>query len=85
MTTRNLVHRLNRINGQIEALKRNLEENGTEDCIRNIQLLKAATNAMKKFGEAYIQEHLVECMENGVNQKELESNLKQVVQSAFSL
>ena len=85
MSTRNLIHRLNRINGQIEALKRNLEEHGTQDCVRNIQLLKAATNAMKKFGEAYIQEHLVECMDTGVGKRELETNLKQVVQSAFSL
>lgn len=85
MQSKELIHRLNRISGQIDALKRNLEDNGTADCVKNMQLLKAATNAMKKFGEAYIRDHLTECMEKNTNPKELGENLQDVVKSAFSM
>lgn len=85
MKNKELVHRLNRIIGQIEALKRNLQQEEANDCVQNMQLLKASTNAMKKFGEAYIKRHLSECMQNGDNAKELEENLNQVVRSAFSM
>ncbi|MCB1173989.1 MAG: metal-sensing transcriptional repressor, partial [Leptospiraceae bacterium] len=68
-----------------EALKRNLEDGQSNDCVKNMQLLKAITNALKKFGEAYINEHLNKCMEIGSDQQELGENLQEVVKSAFSL
>ena len=85
MQNKELIHRLNRVIGQIEALKRNLEESDSTDCVQNIQLLKAATNAMKKFGEAYIKDHLSECMKNETSSEELAHNLNEVVRSAFSM
>lgn len=82
---RELINRLNRAQGQIEAIKKTLEQGGTGDCLRTVQLLKAATNALKKFGEAYVGQHLQECLQKGVQRKELEDNLKGVISSAFSL
>jgi CsoR family transcriptional regulator, copper-sensing transcriptional repressor len=79
-----LIHRLNRIQGQIEAIKKNLIDQPNE-CKKNIQLLKAATNALKKFGQAYVEEHMEVCINSNVDIKTIESDLKNVISSAFSL
>ncbi len=81
---KDLIHRLNRAQGQIEAIKRLLEDENP-DCMKTIQLLKASNNALKKFGEAFVGRHLSECLQRGVPRRELEDNLKEVVSSAFSL
>ncbi len=82
---RDLINRLNRAQGQIEAIKKILESPDSTDCLKTMQLLKAANNALKKFGEAYVERHLSECIHRGVPERELESNLKEVISSAFSL
>ncbi len=80
-----LIHRLNRAIGQLEAIKRRLESNNEKDCIQSIRLLKAANNAIKKFGEAYVNQHLNKCMSSGVSPKEIEKSLKDVIGSVFSM
>ncbi len=80
-----LIHRLNRIQGQIEAIKRSLESEKLDDCRKNILLLKAATNAMKKFGNAYVEAHLDQCVASKTNLKQVEKELRSIVASAFSL
>jgi DNA-binding FrmR family transcriptional regulator len=82
---RDLINRLNRAQGQIEAIKKIIESGEPADCLKTIQLLKASNNALKKFGEAYVERHLSECISNGVPERELERNLKEVISSAFSL
>ena len=82
---RDLINRLNRAQGQIEAIKKILESPDNSDCLKTMQLLKAANNALKKFGEAYVERHLSDCLHRGVPERELESNLKEVISSAFSL
>ena len=84
MNPTELIHRLNRVQGQIEAIKKNLLENPSE-CKKNIQLLKAATNALKKFGQAYVEEHMEECLTKNSDIRSIESDLKVVISSAFSL
>jgi DNA-binding FrmR family transcriptional regulator len=85
MNDKDLIHRLNRVQGQIEAIRRNIEENNN-DCVQNIRLLKAATNALKKFGQAYVETHLSQCLlEEKPNLVGLEKDLKEVVASAFSM
>lgn len=84
MNQTELIHRLNRIQGQIEAIKRNLIDQPS-DCKKNIQLLKAATNALKKFGQAYVEEHMQQCLNTNIDPKEIESDLRNVISSAFSL
>ncbi|MCB1307246.1 MAG: metal-sensitive transcriptional regulator [Leptospiraceae bacterium] len=82
---RELINRLNRVQGQIDAIKRSLAEGGTRDCVRDIQLLKAVNNALKKFGEAYVSTHLTECLRTGSSPEEMESNLREVIHNAFLL
>ncbi|MCB1176377.1 MAG: metal-sensitive transcriptional regulator [Leptospiraceae bacterium] len=85
MMEKELIHRLNRVQGQIEAIKRNIENND-QNCAQNIRLLKAATNALKKFGQAYVESHLTECLiSEKPDLKALETDLKEVVNSAFSM
>jgi len=79
-----LIHRLNRAIGQLEAVKKELENTKKEkDCLKTLRLLKAANNAIKKFGEAYVQQHLSECMIKGKSKEEIEYGLKEAIKSAF--
>ncbi len=80
-----LIHRLNRIQGQIDAVKKSLQNNDKKDCVKTLRLIKAANNALKKFGEAYVNIHLEECMNSEISKKEMEKDLKDVINSAFSL
>lgn len=80
-----LIHRLNRAIGQIEAIKRGLAENQPKDCVKTLRLLKASSNALKKFGEAYVKEHLNDCMAENVDADEIAENLQEVIETAFSL
>jgi CsoR family transcriptional regulator, copper-sensing transcriptional repressor len=85
MDSKDLIHRLNRIQGQIDAIKRNIQE-GDSSCAQNIRLLKAATNALKKFGQAYVETHLDHCLlSEDLDRKTLDKDLKEVVSSAFSM
>jgi DNA-binding FrmR family transcriptional regulator len=79
-----LVHRLSRIQGQIEALKR-IAASDEADCLKTIELAKAASNAIKKFAQAYVEEHLDHCVEEKRAIKEIQTELRKVVQSSFSL
>lgn len=80
-----LIHRLNRAQGQIEAIKKSLAADDPKDCVKTLRLLKAANNALKKFGEAYVAQHLHECIRSNVSSEDMEKGLQEVVYSAFSL
>lgn len=80
-----LIHRLNRVQGQIEAIRKRLVNQDPMDCIETLRLIKAANNALKKFGEAYVSAHLKECVKNDLPRETLEANLQEVVASAFYL
>lgn len=84
MASKDLIHRLNRISGQIAAIKRNIET-GTGSCADNIVLTKAVIQALKKFAQAYVEQHVSECSRMGSSAKDIEEELKKVVASAFSL
>lgn len=85
MTDDELIHRLNRAQGQIEAIKKSIQAGEEKDCVRTIRLVKAANNALKKFAEAYVSLHMEQCMAGGVPRKEMEEGLKETLASAFSL
>ena len=80
-----LIHRLNRVQGQIEAIRKRLVNQEPMDCVETLRLIKAANNALKKFGEAYVSVHLKECVRKDVPREELEAGLQEVVASAFYL
>lgn len=84
MHTDPLIHRLSRIQGQIEGLKK-IVAAGNADCLKTIELAKASSNAIKKFAQAYVEAHLEQCVEEKRSLNELEGELKKVVQSSFSL
>lgn len=84
MKNAQLIHRLSRIQGQIEALKR-IAASEEADCLKTIELAKAASNAVKKFAQAYVEEHLDSCVAEKRAIKDVEAELKKVVQSSFAL
>ena len=47
-TKTQLTHRLNRAQGQIEALKRIVNSDQEQDCLETLRLIKAVNNALKK-------------------------------------
>ena len=81
-----LIHRPNRAIGQIEAIKRDLSENSqNQDCVKTFNQLKASINALKKFGQTYMSEHLDECLEQGIEKDEISKNLKPILNGIFNL
>jgi len=84
MESTDLVHRLNRIKGQIEAISRTLDSED-QDCLKTMQLLKAANNALKKFGEAYVARHLDECIRSKSSIQDIEKDLRNVINASFTL
>lgn len=86
MENKDLISRLNRAQGQIGSIKTLLETPGSEqDCLKVLQQLKASINALKKFGEAYMEDHLEECIKDGKTAEELKENLKTVISGTFYL
>ncbi|MDA1353823.1 MAG: metal-sensitive transcriptional regulator [bacterium] len=85
MPQKQLISRLNRANGQINAIKQLLENQNDQDCLKVLQQLKASINALKKFGEAYMEEHLDACLKEGKSQEELKENLRNVISGTFYL
>ncbi|MCX7997707.1 MAG: metal-sensing transcriptional repressor, partial [Leptospiraceae bacterium] len=66
-------------------IKKNLQT-GESNCVQNLRLLKATTNALKKFGQAYVEYHLDNCLlAENVDPKALDKELKSVVDSVFSM
>ena len=56
-----------------------------QDCVKTFNQLKASINALKKFGQIYMSEHLDECLEQGVNKEEISKNLKPILNGIFKL
>ncbi|MCX7632823.1 MAG: metal-sensitive transcriptional regulator [Turneriella sp.] len=84
LARKNLRLRLNRIIGQLEALKDRLD-NGSSDCLFEIRQIKAAYNALKKVAEEYLQIHLQECLRENLPTEQIHKNLQSVIQSVFTV
>ena len=56
-----------------------------QDCVKTFNQLKASINALKKFGQIYMSEHLDECLEQGVDKEEISKNLKPILNGIFKL
>ena len=81
-----LINRLNRAIGQIEAIKNDLSMNPEDqDCVQTFNQLKASINALKKFGQTYMEEHLDDCLEQGIDKEEIAKNLKPILNGIFNL
>jgi len=85
MTNQPLINRLNRATGQIDSIKKQLQSDTETDCMQVLQQLKASINALKKFGEAYMSDHVESCITKGMTTDDMKENLKTVISGAFSL
>lgn len=79
-----LIHRLNRAQGQIEALKRSVQADENLDCSKMLQQIKAVSQALKKFAEAYVSQHMEVCLEKNMSKRDIEKKLQEVITSAFN-
>ncbi|PJZ69609.1 metal-sensitive transcriptional repressor [Leptospira perolatii] len=79
-----LINRIHRIKGQLDAIEKGLLSDSA-DCEKTLLLLKASNQALKKFGEAYVQEFLGNCIASRKNQNLLETNLRKAIKAAFTL
>jgi len=64
--TTDLIHRLNKIQGQIEALKRVIAEDD-KTCADVVYQIKAVKGALKKVGDIYAAAYIAGCIKNGHN------------------
>ncbi len=80
-----LISRINRIQGQLESIKKNLEGDGDMECIKTMHLIKSANNALKKFGEEYVSMHMEKCLNGKSPKKDMEKELRSVIEAAFTL
>jgi DNA-binding FrmR family transcriptional regulator len=80
-----LINRLNRIQGQIESIKKSLSSEEELDCLKTMNLIKAINNGIKKFGEEYVSTHLDTCLNAKNQKKNLDKDLKAVIEAAFTL
>lgn len=84
---KDLINRLSRVQGQIEALKKSLQEDASDNqrCLGNARLLKASINGLKKFGAAYMSKNIQTCLKSDANGKELETLLRIAINTGFDL
>ncbi len=67
-----LINRLNRISGQLDAIKKSIK-NGEDqqNCREVLLLIKTTNNALKKAGEAYVRLHIDKCSASGDVKKQV--------------
>ena len=85
MENKDLVNRLNRVVGQIEARKKNVDVRGNLEFSKTLVQLKASINALKKFGEAYVNDYVAFALAQNKDRTVLESEVKAAIEGAFSV
>lgn len=78
-----LLHRLNRMQGQIDGLKKALSEGG--DCLATMGQVKAVHSAMKHFAQAYVAAYVDRCAKESAVTRQTRSQIQTAVASAFIL
>lgn len=77
-STKALLNRLSRIQGQIEAIKKNIQKEES-DCEANLMLLKASINGLKNFGSSYMKCSLAACLEKeNISEKNMGKIIKAI-------
>ena len=80
-----LITRLSRIEGQVAALKRSLANDADVDCAQTLFQVKAATNGLKRFAEAFARAHAQRCVAHQTGRTRLAQELDTIINSAFTL
>ena len=78
-----LLHRLNRIQGQIDGLKRAVLT-PKPNCVLTMHQVKAIQSAVKAFAEAYVSEYARTCIPAKTPAR-LRKNIENIINSAFTL
>ena len=79
------INRLSRIEGQISALKRTLENGTHADCVRTIIQVKTAANGLKRFAEAFSRSYAKRCIAEKKSPARFANELDAIISSAFTL
>lgn len=74
-----LIHRTNRVIGQVNAIKDKLSED-SYDCAQMMTLLKAAKGALRGLENEIMKQNIVKCLDEDVSKKELKQNLENIIQ-----
>lgn len=88
-TEKKLINRLNRLQGQIEAIKKRIvaqsENKESVDCMEIVSLIKASQGALRTFTESYMQEYMEKCMDTNMSKRDLEKKMSQLIKSVFEV
>jgi DNA-binding FrmR family transcriptional regulator len=85
--TKALLHRLNRIQGQIDALRNSITGTSARDgeCLEHMRQIKAVHSGIKAFGEAYVRDYALACAKSESVSPRMRKTMEEVVSSAFTL
>lgn len=78
-----LLHRLNRIEGQVAGLKRALANEPGKDCLATLGQVKAVHSAVKHFAEAYVEAYALTCAREERVSPKFARDIKTIIASAF--
>ena len=73
-----LIHRINRIEGQLHGLRRMVEDD--RDCLEVLKQVAALHGAMRSLGSVILESHLRGCVSDAIRSKEDENLIGQVVE-----
>lgn len=75
-----LDHRLARVLGQVEAVRRMIE--GGEYCVNILMQLSAATGALDKVGQIILEQHIQTCVSDAIksgNPKDRDEKIEELM------
>ena len=85
-TSKELITRLSRIEGQIGALKRALATEEAVDCAETLYQIKAATNGLKRVAEQVARTYATTCVvQKKKDPQKVAEELETIIHSAFTL
>lgn len=84
MQSQKLVHRINRIQGQLNAVKQSIE-NPNQSCIDTVQLMKAAHSGIKKLSHAYMEAYVQECSSEHKLTHAQQKTMQEILKALFTI
>ncbi|NTV44118.1 MAG: metal-sensitive transcriptional regulator [Candidatus Yonathbacteria bacterium] len=79
-TTESIIHRLNRVEGQVRALKLAITDTN-KDCSDILCQIKAARGALKKVADMYAEAYLTSCIGEHTDAKKAAEALATILKS----
>jgi DNA-binding FrmR family transcriptional regulator len=79
-----LIHRLSRIEGQVAALKRSIQDDQSPSCKDLVYQIKAVRSALKKVGDIYITNHMDKCLEKQSSTEDKKKEMLDALKALFN-